>query len=251
MVNSMDISQSKKLSDENKKKWSSLHNDVVIDEERLEPTQTIKSILNYPHLPETGVNKKIALEVGCGFGRNMKYLLDNNFADRIIGIDQTESAIKRATSVLKNYIENGHCSLNVMDAGKKISISDHSVDYVIDIMSAITFIAVENERMNYWSEVKRVLKPGGLFMFLTVRAEGNIKDALDDGEELNNGLFKRQFDGMIEKSYSRDELSKFTKGMKKLDLFIVSEHFRAFGEREFNRENGFWFGIYMNTLGTD
>lgn len=241
----MDISQSKKTSNQNKEKWSSLHKNVLIDDERLEPTDTIKSILNYPRHPETAGNEKVTLEVGCGYGRNMKYLLDNKFTDKIIGIDQTEYAISHASNILSNYIADGKCFLSIMDAGKEISFPNHYFDYVIDIMSAITFISSEDERIKYWSEVKRILKPGGFFMFLTVRAEGTIKDVLYDGENLDNGLFKRKLDGMIEKTYSRDEIYHFTNGMKEIELIIISDHLRAFGERKFDRENGFWFGIYM------
>lgn len=228
----------------NKERWIDLHKHAIINDERLEPTEAIQKILNDKNKGFAS-EKNIVLEIGCGFGRNIKYLLDNHYSDKIIGIDQTLEVVSRAQTVLRNYIEDGKCLLYIMDAGKKIDMPDNSIDIVFDIMSAITFIIDEDDRKRYWTEIKRILKPKGIFYFLTVRAEGKILDSVEGSNDVNTGTFQRKFDGMKEKSYSEEEISSFTEGFEKKELSILSNHYRAFGDREFVRIDGFWFGAFV------
>lgn len=228
---------------DNKQKWINLHQNTIIDEERLEPPEAIVKIFNDKNNIQHSQDN-IVLEIGCGFGRNIKYLLDNQYTNKIIGIDQTKEAIEKANFILKDYI-NKNCELYLMDAGKSISLPNNSVDIAFDIMSAITFITSEKDRIQYWSEVKRILKTGGIFYFYTVRAEGEILDSIKGSMDSESGTFQRKFDGMKEKSYTEEEILSFTKGLKKRELSILSSHCRAFGERKFVRPNGFWFGVFV------
>lgn len=228
----------------NKQRWINLHQNAVIDDERLEPPEAVIKMFNDKNSSLTSPSS-IALEVGCGFGRNIKYLLDNHYVNKIIGIDQTEEAIMKADVILRDYIDNDKCNLYIMDAGKHISFPNNHVDIVFDIMSAITFITDEKDRLQYWTEIKRILKPGGIFYFYTVRAEGNILDSIEGSIDIDSGTFQRKFDGMKEKSYTEEEIFYFTKGMIKKELSILSNHCRAFGERKFVRPNGFWFGAFV------
>lgn len=228
----------------NKERWTNLHKNAIIDNDRLEPTEALIKIYNSKSDCFVSASS-VALEVGCGFGRNIKYLLDNNYVNKIIGIDQTKEAINKAETLLRDYIDNNSCELCIMDAGKSISFPDDSIDIAFDIMSAITFITNEEDRIQYWSEIKRVLKPGGVFYFFTVRAEGEILDSIEGSTDVDSGMFQRKFDGMKEKSYTEEEIVSFTDGMKKKELSILSSHCRAFGERKFIRPNGFWFGAFI------
>lgn len=228
----------------NKQRWINLHQNTIIDNERLEPPEAVIKIFNDKNNCLISENS-IALEVGCGFGRNIKYLLDNQYINRIIGIDQTKEAIMQADAILRDYIDSDRCNLCIMDAGKNISFPNNYVDIVFDVMSAVTFITDEEDRLQYWSEIKRILKPGGVFYFYTVRSEGDILDSIEGSIDIDSGTFQRKFDGMKEKSYTENEILFFTKGMEKRELSILSNHCRAFGERKFVRPNGFWFGAFV------
>src|SRR4051812_7573192 len=61
-----------------------------------------KYIVN-PHLLDCigEVKDKVILDVGCGFGRNMKFLL-NYSPSSIIGIDKSEAQIEKCKEELKN-----------------------------------------------------------------------------------------------------------------------------------------------------
>lgn len=59
------------------------------------------------------INPENILEFGCGFGRNIKFLIENDIpAKNITGVDLSEEMIKKA----KKYISNSSVSLKVSDA---------------------------------------------------------------------------------------------------------------------------------------
>lgn len=67
------------------------------------------------------------LEVGCGFGRNIKYLIDNNYpAEKITGIDISSQMIKQA----KKFINNKKVSLVVGECNN-LPFKDNSFDMVL------------------------------------------------------------------------------------------------------------------------
>lgn len=113
-----------------------------------------------------------AIEFGCGFGRNLKYVRENRISDVVYGIDQTEEALVKSRELLAPYIDDGSCILKRMDASKHLDFPDEVFDLAFDIMSPITFIPTQDARKTYFLEVRRVLKPGGVYLFLTGRAEG-------------------------------------------------------------------------------
>lgn len=48
-------------------------------------------------------NPKSILEIGCGFGRNIRYLVENGVTAEISGIDISPKMIKKAKEYTKNY----------------------------------------------------------------------------------------------------------------------------------------------------
>jgi len=234
------------LRDENHTRWTALHQKSTQLATRVTPSYAIKRILAHKEAVRTQSDRREILEVGCGFGRNLLYLIENGFCDVIHGVDQTPVAVESSRALLSDYVGRGLCFLSVMDAGRGLAFADNSFDCVFDIMSAITFIPQQEDRQRYWSEVARILKPGGVYMFLTVRAEAEarIRDRLASSVELEKGLFRREQDGMIEKCYTAEEIRQLTRGLDEVELSITSEHIRAFGDEHFDRQDGFWFGIF-------
>lgn len=228
----------------NIKKWKKLHEKSADIEVRTNPNYAIKQIVAMKNLIKTDGNTTKTLEVGCGFGRNLLYLIKQNFSTKYYGIDMTDTAIQKASTVLSESLEKGILGLSKGNAGIEIKFPDASFDCVFDIMSAITFITDENEREQYFNEVIRVLKPGGVYFFLTGRKEGVFNDILPDEKLLGKGYIKRKLDSMIERVYTFDEITTLLKGLDKVKLEVTSEHTRAFGDETFYRDRGFWFGAF-------
>jgi len=100
------------------------------------------------------------LEVGCGNGANCRYIsaLDGN--TQVIGIDLNPDNIEIA--------QREHAADNIRfyvdDAQQLQNIGDQSVDNLICIESALHY----PDKHAFFSQVRRVLKPGGQFVIADI-----------------------------------------------------------------------------------
>lgn len=93
------------------------------------------------------------LDVGCGYGRTLDELYHNGYRN-LIGIDFSSGMIKRGKQQFP-YLD-----LRVKeDTG--IALPDASVDAVI-LFAVLTCIRTNEEQEQLLSEIKRVLRPGGI-----------------------------------------------------------------------------------------
>lgn len=98
------------------------------------------------------------LELGCGAGHSTKLILDLMKAQKVIAVDLDAQAIKRARKNLVKY--GAQAEFHVGDL-TRLDFKDASFDAVVD------FAALHH--VPDWQqgilEIKRLLKPGGLFLF--------------------------------------------------------------------------------------
>ena len=110
---------------------------------------------NLKRLPNKN-NPKI-LELGCGAGNNLLLPLNEGF--ETYGVDGSQSVINIAKKRLSNY---NNLTLEVMDF-TNLNFSDNYFDMIIDRQS---ICANKLESISkIFSEVRRVLKMGGIFEF--------------------------------------------------------------------------------------
>ena len=228
----------------NNSKWELLHKNSQNKKTRIEPNYAIKRIFSFQSDIFQSNLPTRTLEIGCGFGRNLKYLIENDFSEQYFGIDLTQTAIDKCSETLIGPVNDGLLELKKCNVGEGIPFPDNYFNCVFDIMSPITFIVDDEERGKYFSEVYRILKSGGVLFFLAARKEGKFIDAYDDPNLLEKGYIKRKIDDMIEKVYTSAELTTLLYPLYKENLEVASEHTRAFGSEKFIRENGFWFGQF-------
>ena len=98
------------------------------------------------------------LDIGIGGGRTTAYLL--KICKSYVGIDYSESFVN---SVKKTYPE---ATCFVMDARDLSAFKDASFDFVNFSFNGIDYVE-EKGRKKILSEIKRILKPGGVFFFST------------------------------------------------------------------------------------
>ena len=111
------------------------------------------------HLPE--MNPSMVLDVGCGGGRNARELAKKYPFSKVTAIDYSEVSVAKATEYNKDLIEFGRIIVKRGDVSE-LRLPEASYD-----------LATAFETIYFWpglekcfSEVAKVLKPGGVFMIV-------------------------------------------------------------------------------------
>ena len=157
--------------------------------------------------------KDVVLDIGCGTGRTMKIL--NGLCKEIIGVDNDIEAIKRCKENIK-MLTNVKI---ILEDAEKMNFSDNFFDKII--ISGTTFGNFGDTWDKILFEIKRVLKPEGVFLF-SIYNENALKNRLKVYERYNKGEFTIEKKGKV----------VFTKG-------FVSEQFSEKEIRKILEKTGF------------
>jgi ubiquinone/menaquinone biosynthesis C-methylase UbiE len=105
------------------------------------------------------LNQKIALDYGCGPGRNL-VRFSTKFKE-IDGVDISSECIKKAKIYVESCgVKNVHC---LTGSGDEIPITENDIYDVVFSVICLQHIAVHSIRFKLMKEFHRVLKPGGYF----------------------------------------------------------------------------------------
>lgn len=113
---------------------------------------------------------KVALDFGCGCGRNIKNLLDAAPFDRVDGCDISKENIKESDKYLRAEgisEEQEKYALWTTDGVSLQPIPDEQYDFVMSTI-VLQHIAVHDIRYNLLKDIYRVMNKGGLFSFQMV-----------------------------------------------------------------------------------
>lgn len=104
-----------------------------------------------------GVEYQLVLEVGCGFGTNIGYCIENYPIKKMIGLNISPYQVKWGNQYLKDrgYAEKGEI---ILASGTDMPFADASIDKIISVEAAFHF----QTREAFFREAMRVLKPGGI-----------------------------------------------------------------------------------------
>ncbi|EQA46953.1 ribosomal protein L11 methyltransferase-like protein [Leptospira broomii serovar Hurstbridge str. 5399] len=145
---------------------------------------------------------KTVLDLGCGSGRDV-YLLSKLVGEdgSVIGVDMTEEQLRVASSH-QDYHRNqfGYENSNVsfkrgyIEDLESLGIEDNSVDLVV----SNCVINLSPNKASVFSEIFRVLRPGGELYFSDVFADRRIPEELKEdpillGECLGGALYTEDF----------------------------------------------------------
>ncbi len=148
------------------------------------------------------LNGRMVLDLGCGTGRDV-YLLSKLVGESglVIGVDMTKEQI----DVAKKYADHQMKVFNFQKSNvdfrqgyiedlKSLGIEDNSIDVVI----SNCVINLSPDKQSVFSEIFRVLKPGGELYFSDVFSDRRIpKELMDDpvlhGECLSGALYIEDF----------------------------------------------------------
>ncbi|MEE1134394.1 MAG: class I SAM-dependent methyltransferase [Methanobrevibacter sp.] len=110
----------------------------------------------------------IILDVGCGGGININRMASQ--AKKVYGVDYSIESVKLSREVNREYIEQG--KVEVLEGNvQSLPFEDESFDIVTAFETIYFWPDIEKS----FGEVKRVLKPGGIFL---IGMESNGSDNL-------------------------------------------------------------------------
>lgn len=126
----------------------------------------------------------IVLDIGCGGGMNINRMART--AKKVYGVDYSIESVNLSKEVNEEYIKEGKVEIyegNVL----KLPFEDNS----FDVVTAFETVYFWPDIMKSFGEVKRVLKPGGMFL---IGCEANGA----------NNLAMKFFDKMVDMTFYED-----------------------------------------------
>ena len=123
------------------------------------------------------------LDLGCGGGRNIEYFLTK--ADKVYGLDHSNTSVKMASEINKKAIDAGRCKILVGDV-KNLPFEDES----IDIVTAFETIYFWNDIERCFKEIYRVLKKEGQFLICNEVSSKERRDVKKLLKMINFEIYK-------------------------------------------------------------
>lgn len=169
-----------------------------------------------------------ALDLGSGNGRNSIFLAQNGF-EEVVGIELSSKATDLALAKQKEEGAKGITFIN-QSLALPIEYPDNHFDLIIDMM---TMHAMAKEaRDSMFNEIKRLLKPGGQFLFFSMSTEGSAAQRLiKENPGIEPGSYRFEFkDTMVsEKTFTREELVSALSPLKLVEFNQFKHETKAFG----------------------
>lgn len=121
------------------------------------------------------------LDIGCGGGANIARLLQRAPKGMVQGVDYSSVSVAKSSKVNAKAIAEGRCKVQEANV-VKLPFEENTFDLVTAFETIYFWPDIEH----CFGEVKRVLKPGGMFVIVNE----------DDGLSGNNEKWEKLIEGM-------------------------------------------------------
>jgi SAM-dependent methyltransferase len=138
------------------------------------------------------------LDFGCGYGRLTKRISDKGFAN-VIGVDNSSGMIKRAKKEFPVLNFQHHNE-------RTLGFAENQFDLVL-LFTVLTCIPTDKDQTRLVRELKRVIKPNGLFYVsdLLINSDQRNIDRYESTEYEPYGVFEHA-EGVVFRHHTMDYL---------------------------------------------
>ena len=152
-------------------------------------------------------NNDVLLDIGFGNGYLINKLLKRNYKIKIFGIDISKDMVNMVSEKYKKYINNNCLTLLLENINNKTTFENE----MFDVIYTVNTIYFWDDIQICFSEIKRILKPNGIFINAIY-----TKKQLDKTKFSGNGFNK----------YSKEEIVKITEenGMTIKKIIKIKEN---------------------------
>ena len=162
-------------------------------------------------------NVKKVLDLGCGSGRHLNYLLENGYYS--IGLDISDISLKQAAKFLNIKKHKKNCYKLINSSSSLIPLKNNTLDYLI--ADGVIDSMITSDILKTNDEIFRVMKNGGLIYISLI--SNKIK---------RKGRFLNKFDQLITESHENktvqsyfniSRINKLYKKFKIIELYVVDK----------------------------
>lgn len=162
-----------------------------------------------------GTGAKRVLELAAGHGRDAVYFARQGFT--VLAIDFSDVAIERIRQVAETQSVAAQLSTIVHDLREPLPLKNHAVDAVFAHMALCMAVSTK-EIQTIVSEVRRVLRPRGIFVY-TVRHTGDAHYGA--GNAYGDDIFEHG--GFVVHFFSRQLVDALAEGWTLNDVYAFEE----------------------------
>lgn len=152
-------------------------------------------------IPQSG----LALDLGCGIGQYSRKLMEYGYT--VVPADISEIAIDEVRKFNPNAV--------IVDMRETLPFDDNSFDLVFANLSIHFFSDSETRKL--MSEIKRILKPNGVFAG-TVNGIQGLKVMKDIADEIEPHYYLSRKDGRRIRLFDRADLEKYLSVFEKVEI---------------------------------
>ena len=177
------------------------------------------------HHPELLSQDRHVVDLGCGNGRHLKYLVDT-YGLTGTGFDTSQTAIKQAAELC----DADRTTVQVRSIAEPLPVPDQSADLVLDMMTS--HFLLEKARSLLHEEILRVLRPDGFLLIKTFLRDEDLHSArlLHDYPGPEPNTYIHPVMGVPEHVYSEAELREILEPNFILDRVYRSHNHRFRGK---------------------
>lgn len=201
---------------------------------RTTPSPAVKRLLNYIAEHKFKIGNE-AIDLGCGIGRNVLYLAEQGY--HVTAVDFAESALTKFRRTLENSVQADKITTKQVNLAEKLPFADNSFDLATDIVTTTTL--TPDELPGFEAELRRVVRPGGLFLTYVLSRDDGFLEATAPGKTVTTV----EESGITDNYLSEDQLRSLYKAWKVLEMDKIEKVDHFYGK---NYTRRIWWMLLRN-----